>query len=148
MRESHKGRFHPKNPHKYMGSVDKIVFRSSWEVKCMSYFDGKESIVRWSSEEVTVPYWWDVDKKFHKYFPDFIIQIKSSSGELRTMMIEVKPFKETQEPKPKQGKKKETLIQECLTYSKNQAKWKAARTYCEKLGIEFAILTEKDIFGN
>ena len=34
---------------------------------------------------------------------------------------------------------------ETLTYAKNQAKWEAARKYCDKNGWEFKILTEYEL---
>jgi len=38
------------------------------------------------------------------------------------------------------------LMQES-TYLTNQAKFKAARQYCDKLGYNFRIITEKQLFG-
>jgi len=32
-----------------------------------------------------------------------------------------------------------------MTWGVNQAKWKAAKEYCEKKGWEFRILTEKEL---
>lgn len=36
---------------------------------------------------------------------------------------------------------------EIKTYLVNQAKWKAARQFCEQNNIQFVILTEDEIFG-
>ena len=34
-----------------------------------------------------------VDRKKHKYYPDFIIEMKNKLGKIETVMIEVKPIK-------------------------------------------------------
>ena len=62
-------------------------------------------------------------------------------------MIEIKPFRQTQDPKNfDQGKKrKKTIIYENLNYIKNQAKWEAAKKWADKMGYEFTILTEKEL---
>ena len=107
--------------------------------------DTNENILRWGSEELAIPYVSPLDNKVHRYFPDFIAEIKTETGEVKTKVIEVKPYKQTQEPE--RGKKrKATFINECATYSVNQAKWKAAKTFCEKRGWKFTVLTEKELF--
>ena len=63
-------------------------------------------------------------------------------------MIEVKPMRETLEPKITKGKSRKTLINESMTYVKNQAKWKAAREFCEDRKLEFKIMTEKELESN
>ena len=60
-------------------------------------------------------------------------------------MIEVKPMRETKEPKATKGKSRKTLINESITYAKNQAKWKAAREFCDDRKLEFKIMTEKEL---
>ena len=59
-------------------------------------------------------------------------------------MIEVKPSGQIGKPKP--GKKKtKTYMKESFEYIKNQAKWQAAKSYCEDNGLEFKIISEKDL---
>ena len=53
----YKGKYTPENPNKYMGNVNNIVYRSMWERRCMKYFDGNASILKWSSEELAIPYY-------------------------------------------------------------------------------------------
>ena len=60
-------------------------------------------------------------------------------------IIEIKPLRETQEPKRTKGKSNKTLISETLTYVKNQAKWEAAREFCKDNLIEFRVMTEKEL---
>ena len=32
--------------------------------------EGNNDIIEWSSEETVVPYYYDIDKKYHRYFVD------------------------------------------------------------------------------
>ena len=59
-------------------------------------------------------------------------------------MIEIKPSRQI--GKPKQSKKKtKSYMRESFEYIKNQAKWQAAKSYCEDNGLEFKIISEKDL---
>jgi len=109
----------------------------------MNYFDLNESVMWWASEEVIVPYR-DPFGKRRRYFPDFIIRIKTREGKTKTIMIEVKPENQKNPPK-KQQRKTKKYINEVITYATNQAKWEAARDYCADRGWEFQVLTEKDM---
>ena len=88
---AYSGKFKPKNPKKYNGNPSKIVYRSSWEARCMNYFDQNDNIIWWASEEVIVPYKHPMDGRYHRYFPDFIIKVRQKNGQSKTMMIEIKP---------------------------------------------------------
>ena len=59
-------------------------------------------------------------------------------------MIEVKPKRQTSAPKKKK-KITKTYLQECLTFSINEAKWESAEIFCKKRGWKFIILTEDNI---
>lgn len=143
---AYRGKFQPKNPSKYMGDPTKIVYRSLWERKCMIKFDENSNVLRWASEEMAIPYVSPVDKKRHRYYPDFIVEVKNKSGEIETIMIEVKPLKQTKVPqKPKRMTQR--FINEANRYLVNQAKWDAANYLCDKNGWTFKILTEKEIYG-
>ena len=50
------GLFSPRNPKKYMGDPTNIVYRSGWEKRVMDWADGNSNVLRWSSEEVVIPY--------------------------------------------------------------------------------------------
>lgn len=95
----------------------------------------------WASEELTIPYKSPVDGRMHRYFPDFLVKVKDKDGRMRTMMLEVKPKKQTQQPQPKKRVTKQ-YIQEVATWGVNQAKWKAATEYCLDRGWEFKLVTE------
>ena len=80
-KNSYKGWFKPKNPAKYNGNAENIVFRSSWELRCMKYFDDNPAVIWWSSEEMSVPYYSPVDDRMHRYFPDFIIKVQRKDSQ-------------------------------------------------------------------
>jgi hypothetical protein len=107
----------------------------------MSWLDLNDNIVSWASEEVIIPYISPVDNRYHRYFPDFLVKVKTREGTTKTMMLEVKPKKQTQPPAPQKRKTKQ-YINEVVTWGINQSKWKAAEEYCLDRGWEFKILTE------
>ena len=144
---AYKSRYKPTNADKYMGDPTNIICRSMWERKVCKYLDNNKNILRWGSEEIVIPYYSPVDKKYHRYFPDFIVEKKSPNGEIETLVIEVKPLKQTMKPKIKK-KKTKSYIRECITFEVNSAKWKSARDLCDKNGWKFVIITEKDIFSS
>jgi len=133
-------------PKKYRGDPTNIVYRSGWEKQVMKNLDENSSIVAWSSEEIVIPYRSPVDGRLHRYFVDFYVEAMLPDGSIKTMLLEVKPKAQTLEPKvPKRRTKR--FISEVMTYGVNQAKWKAAREYCEFKGWEFQIITETELFG-
>ena len=138
---AYSGRFIPKNPKKYVGDANNIIYRSSWECKVMSWLDQNDSIISWASEECIVPYVSPVDGRKHRYFPDFIVKVKTKLGTFKTMMLEVKPKKQTIQPEPRKRVTKQ-YITEVTTYAVNQAKWKAATEFCLDRGCEFKLVTE------
>ncbi|WP_292486296.1 TnsA endonuclease N-terminal domain-containing protein [Methanohalobium sp.] len=139
-----KGKFKPRNPSKYAGNPNEIIYRSGWERQLMSKFDQRDDVVYWSSEEFYVPYYDPVNDHWRRYFPDFIVKVKTKDGGEKTFMIEVKPYKQTQEPtKPKRKSKR--YLNEVATFGINKAKWEAAEKFCKKKDWQFKIVTEKDI---
>ena len=86
--------------------------------------------------------------KWHRYFPDFVVEVKQADGPPKIIMIEVKPHAQTNKPKiPKKRtpKTRRRHLKEGLTYAVNQTKWEYARAFCAKHGWQFQILTEKDV---
>ena len=77
-RFTYRGKYKPANPEKYAGNVNNIVYRSSWERRFMVYCDNNEAITFWSSEELVIPYISPVDRRQHKYYPDFVIKIQDA----------------------------------------------------------------------
>ena len=122
---TYKGKYKPRNLNKYQGDATNVVYRSSWELKFMKYCDNNPSILEWGSEEFFIPYLSPIDNRVHRYFPDFIMKVKESTGHIKTYVIEVKPKRQTIAPK-KKSRVTKSYIYECKTYAVNQAKWKAA----------------------
>ena len=141
---SYKGRYRPSNPKKYRGDSSNIIYRSLWERKFMVYCDNQTKILEWGSEEIALPYRSPIDNKVHRYFPDFYIKVKESNGKIKRYIIEIKPKKQTVEPKMKKRKTK-GYIYEVYEYAKNQAKWKAAEEFCKDRMWEFKVLTEDEL---
>ena len=132
---AYSGRYQVINLNKYKGNPDMVVYRSLWEKYCFIWCDTNPKVKAWSSEEVIIPYYYDVDKKYHRYFPDIKIVFED-----KTILVEIKPDKET---KPPEGQRKtKRYITEGLTYVKNMNKWKAAEEYCKDRNWEFQIWTE------
>jgi len=142
---SYKGVFKPSNPKKYKGNPSGIIYRSLWERKMMVYCDLNENILEWASEEFFIPYRDPTTNTVRRYFPDFFIKYQDNQGNIRRSVIEVKPMRETLEPVVTKGKSKKTLITEATNYARNQAKWKAAKEFCEDRKLEFRIMTEKEL---
>lgn len=140
---SYKGWFKPVYPKKYKGDASNIVYRSNWELRVMKWLDLNPAVIWWASEELVIRYKSPIDQKIHRYFPDFIVRIKRKAGLEKTLVLEIKPHKQTQ--KPVQKRKTKRFIQEAATYAVNQEKWRAADLFCKEQGWEFLVLTEKDL---
>jgi hypothetical protein len=136
---TYKGKYRVTNTSKYKGDFNNVIYRSNWEKQCFLWCDRNTNIKEWSSEEVVIPYYYDVDKKYHRYFMD----LKFTTQEGKVYLIEIKPEKETKIPKnPNKSKR---YINEALTYVKNQNKWKAAEEYALNRGWHFQIWTEREL---
>ena len=137
------GVFRPKAKEKYKGN-SLPVYRSGWELKFFRWCDCNPNIIAWNSEGVVVPYKSPLDGKIHRYFVDGLITLQESSG-VKTYLIEIKPSSQVSAPKPKKYKRRSTMLYEQKTYAVNKAKWEAADKWAKKKGIEFKILTEKEL---
>ena len=144
MAESIKSRYKPKHPRKYQGNSNNIICRSSWERKFCRYCDLTENIISWASEEISIPYLSPVDKRPHRYYPDFLMKVRENNGGVKTYVVEVKPKKQTRQPK-KKSRVTKSYLYELTTYAINQAKWKAAQEYCLDRRIEFKLITEDEL---
>ena len=135
---AYSGKFKVKNIKKYKGDFDNIIYRSLWERHVFKWCDENPNVKQWSSEEVIIPYYYEADKRYHKYFPDIKIVFED-----KTLLVEIKPADQTTPPTgPKRTKK---YISESLTYVKNMNKWEAANNYCKDRGWEFQIWTENTL---
>ena len=140
-----KSRYKPEYPRKYKGDPNNIICRSSWERKFCRWCDLNENILEWGSEEFCIPYRSPVDRRIHRYFPDFIIKVREQTGEIKRYVIEVKPKKQTRPPVQTSKKRTKTYINEVKTYAVNEAKWKAADEWCKDRLLEFKIITEDQL---
>jgi len=132
------------NNDKYKGKRP-VVARSSWEYKFMRFCDLTPSVLEWSSESSIIMYFNPIKGKVCRYYPDFLIKYIDVNRKEQIDLIEIKPYRQTIQPVPKKGKKKTTLLQEAKTWAVNKAKWDAAIQYCNKRGINFRIITERDL---
>ena len=141
----YQGLFRCRNPQKYIGDPTNIWMRSGWEFRLASYLDQHPAVIQWVSEEFMIPYVKPTDNRVHRYFPDFWAKIKDKEGKIITYLIEVKPYKQSVPPVITPRKRKQTILEEQTTFLVNQAKWSAARQYCEKRGWKFIVITEREL---
>ena len=135
---AYSGRYTVKNPKKYKGDFTNVIYRSLWEKSVFMWCDNNPKVKGWSSEEIVIPYYYDADKRYHRYFPDIKIIFED-----KILLVEIKPEKETVPPTgPKRTKK---YINEGFTYIKNMNKWEAAESYCKDRNWQFQIWTEKTL---
>tara|TARA_B100000029_G_scaffold385227_1_gene380874 strand:- start:798 stop:1163 length:366 start_codon:yes stop_codon:yes gene_type:complete len=108
----------------------------------MFFCDHTDNIVEWGSEEVVIPYKSPIDGRFHRYYPDFYIKVRSKSAGMKKYIIEVKPKKQVKGPVEKPKRKTAAWKRDVFTYMKNRAKWDAAEDFCKDRQMKFLILTE------
>jgi len=131
------------NREKYIGDIDKVFYRSSYELKFMIWCDNQPSVLRWNSEELIVPYIKPTDKRQHRYMVDFYIEYKNTKNQIIKEAIEIKPHAQTKPPRRSKGK---SGLYQQVTYAINVAKWQAAAKWCKKRGVTFRLITEKQLF--
>ena len=142
---SYKGKYKPQHPAKYKGDPTNIIYRSLWERRLMTYLDKHSDVIQWSSEEFCIGYRSPIDSKVHRYFPDFWVKKRDTKGHINTTVIEVKPKAQCIPPK-KDPKHPRRYIKQVRTYGINEAKWKAAKSFCKDRDWKFQILTEDNLF--
>jgi hypothetical protein len=133
--------FRPTNPQKYIGRFP-ILIRSSWERMFAQWLDLTPSVIKWSSESIQIPYYDPVQRKKRRYYPDFYFEVQGG----KRYIIEVKPKRDIILSKKGRLNKAQKMMREQV-YTTNQAKFRAAEDYCKKAGVEFKILTEKELFN-
>lgn len=127
-----------KNPQRFSGNRP-ITLRSSWEIDFVfKFLDTNSNIIEWKSEDIYIPYRFAGDNKIHKYFPDFYVKVKNKEGKITEKIIEIKPQKDLKINRNK--KNIETVV-------KNTNKFEAVQEYCKQKGMEFLILTERELYG-
>lgn len=138
----YRGKYPVKHRAKYEGDASAVVYRSLWERQVFRWCDDTAEVLKWSSEEIVIPYRCRSDGKPHRYFVD--LKIIFSDG--RTYLIEIKPKKQTKEPRVRAHKTR-AYITEVMTYAKNISKWEAATEYSADRGWVFEVWTEDTLKG-
>lgn len=132
------GNYKIQNPHKYVGT-SAPRYRSSWELAFMRMCDSHPNVLKWSSENVKIPYMHPVLGKWTNYVPDFMIQYIDKDGNQHVELIEIKPSNQTTLENAKNTHDK-------LSVAVNAAKWTAAQEWCARKGIRFKVINEEQIF--
>jgi len=156
----HQGNFIPKNKDKVLklNSQGGVYYRSSWELKIMTWLDNSEKVSKWGAECITIPYQMthfdngDTKIKEHSYYPDFYYEMRTHDGTLKQVVVEVKPMKEYKMVQdlnegrlsvPDKGIKKLKNFEYDLKMAyKNKNKWETMIAWCNKKGYDFIIITE------
>jgi hypothetical protein len=158
------GLFVPKNKDKVirLNNQGGLFYRSGLELKIMTWLDANEMVTRWNSEGIKIPYQLthfdnnDITLKQHCYYPDFYYEMTKKDGEVKKVVMEVKPMKEYQNVILLQEKKLQMPINATIKKlknfeydlkmaQKNLAKWETMIKYCKMKGWEFIILTEEHL---
>lgn len=137
------GYYRPINKNKFVGG-EYAIYRSGLELKYFKFLDKSDKCIKWSSESVTVPYYWEADNKWHNYYIDLVATFLINKKPV-TYLIEIKPYRQTITPVKTPRKKQKTFLTEQVMFSQNQAKWKAASAYASQKGLKFTVVTEKEI---
>lgn len=134
-----RGRFIPKNPDKYIGNPNNIIFRSSWELNVLKFFDSSSAVLKYASEEIKIPYLKPTDGQVHYYYPDFLVVYRTADGSIRREILEIKPAKEAVLERAKTTHDK-------IALAINAAKWAAADQFAKSNNMTFRVLTEHSLF--
>ena len=161
----HQGNYIPKFKDKVLklNSQGGIYYRSSWEVRIMTWLDNNPSVTKWGSECITIPYQLthyekngDINLKSHTYYPDFYYEMKLKDGMTKKVVAEVKPKEEYNDvvlfekklfkiPKDANLKKLKSVEFKFKMAQKNSEKWKTMIRFCDLKGWDFIIITEEHL---
>ena len=72
------------------------------------------------------------------------MKVKEKNGKVESYLVEVKPKRQVEGPKPQKRKTKKYL-REVFDYATNQAKWQAAQEYCNDRLWKFMLVTEREL---
>ena len=152
-----------KNPEKYIGDINLIIYRSSWELAFSRWCDTSPSVLQWSAEPMSVPYANRVAKLDEckrlgldpnnprnwvtkNYNIDFWIRIKKDENTIEKWFIEIKPKDKLKKPiPPKQGATLKELRRFNILakeYLVNESKFAAIDNWAKINGAKFYIFHE------
>jgi len=160
----HQGIYVPRHPEKVVGG--QIVYRSGWELAFARWCDDNPGVIEWGGEPVAIQYrnpsainfeecrkvgadpMNPLNWPINNYYPDFYLKIRdddAESGE-RRLLIEIKPFYQTERPIPPPSTAKlneqKRYVNSAKTYATNKQKWDSAIKWCNLHGFEFKVYTE------
>lgn len=138
------GYYSPHNLQKYVGNLP-IIYRSSWERKFCHWCDHNEEILSWSSEPFEIPYFNILDKKYHKYYPDFYIK-KKKDDTYEEYIVEIKPKSQLKKPEPPKKNTKKALENFKYGYEmyvRNLCKTEALNKMASQRNFKVMLLTEE-----
>lgn len=146
------GVFKPRHPEKLSNSNKNPKFKSRLELLGFNFMDRSENIIQWDYEPFGL---WYIDQssrnsegkrgKKRRYFIDIVCTIKKKDGTIKKALIEIKHSKDLKKPIASKRKSQRNQRLDENAYLKNRCKWSAAKTYCDKMGYEFIILTEQHL---
>jgi hypothetical protein len=144
------------NESKYIGDHEKIIYRSSLELKFCQICDKSPKIIRWASEPLGIkyrhPYKKNIDgsPKVCTYYTDFYVEVQGGNG-IVTYIIEVKPLEMLKIPNRPSGnmttKRLKIYNDKLRAISVNKAKSMAADMYCKSKNMIYKFLTDNFFNG-
>lgn len=137
------------NPNKYIGPLNKCIYRSSYELKFMKHCDSSDRVIKWSSEPLAIDYFDPIKQVMKPYNVDFYMKVEDELGNTKEYIVEVKPFRQLsppEQPKRRTLKMINSYNEAMKTYIINYSKFNAAKLYAESRGWEFIVVSEKYIF--
>lgn len=138
------------NPNKYIGDINKVIYRSSYERIFYHSLDIDPNVIYWCVEpqELRIRYFNPTKRKWSHYYPDAFCLKKIGDKEMKCL-IEIKPKSKLVKPKqPKDlsdNKKKAQYIRKMNEYNVIDAKRKASVEYCKLKGMQYVFITERTV---
>jgi hypothetical protein len=128
------------NASKYVGKGTPR-YRSGWELSFMRFCDTNDNILQWASESIQIPYRHPLTGKQTIYVPDFLVVYSTKNSTVKAEVIEIKPSGQSAITEKQNGKERAIV-------AINYAKWDAASKWCQRQGLTFRVITEKEMFHN
>ena len=128
------------NPAKYVGR-GQPRYRSGWEMAFMRFCDTNENVLQWASESINIPYRHPLTGKQTIYVPDFLVVYRTKNNTVKAEVVEIKPSGQSMITEKQNGRDRAVV-------AVNYAKWDAATKWCQRQGLTFRVITEKDMFHN
>jgi hypothetical protein len=107
----------------------------------MQFCDSNDHVLQWASESINIPYRHPLTGKQTIYVPDFLVVYRTKHNTVKAEVIEIKPSGQSMVTE-KQNSRERAVV------AVNHAKWAAANAWCQRQGLTFRIITEKEMFHN